>query len=209
MTFTERGRRAQILDAALETIVDLGWANTSFMRIAERIGVTKGAVLHYFPDKNALVGALVLDVHGRLAAAVDTALAAQDSAIGRIRAFILANTEFIAEHPRDIAAIIELSAAYRGPDGRRLAEIITAAEPLPRELRTLDLAALLARDRQQLRVRDVDFGILTLIIRGAIDAAAERRAHDPEFDPRPVGHELAEMVEIRLGSAATTSRADG
>jgi TetR/AcrR family fatty acid metabolism transcriptional regulator len=200
MTFTERGRRAQILRGAIDTIVELGWAQSSLVRIGERIGASKGAILHYFRDKDALVGALVLEVHTRVADAVAHAVAAETSAAGRIRAYIRANIDFIADNPRDIAAIVELGAAYRSPDGRRLAEIIASAERWPDELLPLDLAALLARERSDAQMRDIDTDTVAMIVRGAIDSAAERHARDPEFDPRPYGRELADMVETRLFS---------
>lgn len=198
MTFTERARRAQILRGAIDTIVELGWAQSSLVRIGERIGASKGAILHYFRDKDALVGALVLDVHTRLANAVADAVDAETTSSARIRAYIRANLEFIADNPRDIAAIVELGAAYRSPDHRRLAEIIDGADRWPEELLPLDLAALLARERADPRMRDVDTGTMAMIIRGAIDSAAERRARDPDFDPRPYGRELADMVQTRL-----------
>lgn len=204
MTFTERGRRAQILRGAIDTIVELGWAQSSLARIGERIAASKGAILHYFPDKDALVGALVLEVHTRLADAVGRAVAAETTAAGRIRAYIRANIDFIADNPRDIAAIVELGAAYRSPDRRRLAEIIASAERWPEELAPLDLAALLARERSDTRVWDVD--TMAMIVRGAIDSAAERHARDPGFDPRPYGRELADMVETRLFSSPRRKR---
>lgn len=208
MTFTERGRRAQILRGAIDTIVELGWAQSSLVRIGEQIGTSKGAILHYFRDKNALVGALVLDVHTRLAETVAHAVAAESSAAGRIRAYVLSNIEFIAEHPRDVAAIVELGASYRGPDGRRIAEIIASAETWPPELIPLDLTALLAREQANTQMSHVDAGIMAMIVRGALDSAAEHHARDSSFDLRPYGKELADMVEARLfGSAAHQQKA--
>lgn len=203
MTFTERSRRPQILRGAIDTIVELGWAQSSLVRIGERIGASKGAILHYFRDKDALVGALVLDVHTRLAEAVAGSMATETTAVGRIRAYIHANLEFIADNPRDIAAIVELGATYRGPDGRRLADIIAGAERWPDALMPLDLTALLTREWDATRMADVDIDVLAMIIRGAIDSAAERHARVPNFDPRPYGKELADMVEARLFPTST------
>lgn len=76
--------------------------------------------------------------------------------------------------------------------------IIAGAEHWSDELLPLDLTALLAREQAEIPAADVDTGILAMIIRGAIDSAAERHARDPGFDPRPYGGELADMVETRL-----------
>jgi TetR/AcrR family transcriptional regulator, fatty acid metabolism regulator protein len=198
MTFTERGRRAQILRGAIDTIVELGWTQTSLIRIGERIGASKGAILHYFRDKDALVGHVVLEVNIHLAAAVAAAIAAETTAAGRIRAYIRAYIDFIVDNPRDIAALVELGAAYRHSDGRRLIEIIESAERWPEELLPLDLAGLLAREQRDSEMNDVDTDVLAMIIRGAIDTAAGRHARDPGFDPRPYGRVLADMAESRL-----------
>ncbi|TDD52343.1 TetR/AcrR family transcriptional regulator [Nonomuraea terrae] len=205
MTFTERGRRAQILRGAIDTIVELGWAQSSLARIAERIGASKGTILHYFPDKEALVGALAFDIHTRLADAVTNALAAESTSIGRIRAYIRANIDFLADNPSDIAAVIELGATYRSRDRRRLKELMATAAPVPEELASLDLAALLTREQHASKLSDFDPDTLAMVIRGAIDAAAERLTRDPGFDPRPYGHELAETVERRIQPSPGTS----
>lgn len=205
MTFTERGRRAQILHGAIDTIVELGWAQTSLIRIGERIGVSKGAILHYFRDKDALVGHVVLEVTTRLAAAVADAVADERTGAGRIRAYIRSYVDFIVDNPRDIAALVELGTAYRHSDGRRLGEIIESAERWPQELLPLDLAGLLAGERRDSRTGDADTDLMAMIVRGALDAAAERHARDRDFDPRPYGRELADMVEGHLFRGTTPS----
>ncbi|QUB99521.1 TetR/AcrR family transcriptional regulator [Cellulosimicrobium cellulans] len=49
--------RQAILAAALESFADRGWDATSFVGVGSRAGVTRGAVHHYFPDKEALLSA--------------------------------------------------------------------------------------------------------------------------------------------------------
>ncbi len=52
-------RRVLILDAALECFVTLGYARTTSERIAERAGVSRGAMVHHFPTKQGLVQAAI------------------------------------------------------------------------------------------------------------------------------------------------------
>jgi AcrR family transcriptional regulator len=66
LTAPERGPRTQserraatrtaLLDAAIQCIVQEGYANTTTRRIAERAGVTPGALQHHFPSKAELLG---------------------------------------------------------------------------------------------------------------------------------------------------------
>jgi AcrR family transcriptional regulator len=48
--------RAALLDAAIDCIVEEGYANTTTRRIAERAGVTPGALQHHFASKAELLG---------------------------------------------------------------------------------------------------------------------------------------------------------
>ncbi|MCZ4519959.1 TetR/AcrR family transcriptional regulator [Rhodococcus ruber] len=51
--------RAKLLDAAIDCLVELGFAKTSTQEIARRAGVSRGAQLHHFPSKESLVIAAV------------------------------------------------------------------------------------------------------------------------------------------------------
>jgi AcrR family transcriptional regulator len=51
--------RARLMDATIECLVERGFAGTSTTLISERAGVSRGAQLHHFPTKNALVVAAV------------------------------------------------------------------------------------------------------------------------------------------------------
>ena len=54
--------RARLLDAAVEVLVERGFAGTTTTLISERAGVSRGAQLHHFPTKNELVVAAVSHV---------------------------------------------------------------------------------------------------------------------------------------------------
>ena len=49
--------RGKLMDATIEYLVDLGYSATTTTVIAERAGVSRGAQLHHFPTKAALVAA--------------------------------------------------------------------------------------------------------------------------------------------------------
>jgi AcrR family transcriptional regulator len=60
-TQQERSRATQqrLLDAAVTCLIEYGWSGTTTTTIADRAGVSRGAQLHHFPTKNALVLAAV------------------------------------------------------------------------------------------------------------------------------------------------------
>lgn len=55
--------RDQILEAAIECIVELGYANTTTTKISEIAGLSRGATLHHFPSKIDIIRAAVDYLH--------------------------------------------------------------------------------------------------------------------------------------------------
>ena len=51
--------RARLLEATVELLIERGYAGTSTTLVSERAGVSRGAQLHHFPSKAALVVAAV------------------------------------------------------------------------------------------------------------------------------------------------------
>lgn len=50
-------RRQQLIEATLNSINELGFAETSIQQIAQRAGVSTGIISHYFKGKNGLIEA--------------------------------------------------------------------------------------------------------------------------------------------------------
>jgi AcrR family transcriptional regulator len=59
--------RTALLDAAIDCLVDYGYARTTTRRIAERAGVTPGALQHHFASKAELLGELIAYIRARTA----------------------------------------------------------------------------------------------------------------------------------------------
>lgn len=58
--------RALLLEATIDALVEHGYAATTTTVIAERAGVSRGAQLHHYPTKAALVAAAVEHLAGKL-----------------------------------------------------------------------------------------------------------------------------------------------
>ncbi|MFI4913193.1 MAG: TetR family transcriptional regulator [Sedimentisphaeraceae bacterium JB056] len=57
--------REDILDAALDVMSEKGYSRMTFVDIAERIGLTKGAVYWHFKNKKSLLIELIKEFHDR------------------------------------------------------------------------------------------------------------------------------------------------
>ena len=54
-----RAMRLRLMEATVESLVELGWAGTTTTVVSKRAGVSRGAQLHHFPSKQDLVVAAV------------------------------------------------------------------------------------------------------------------------------------------------------
>src|SRR5690349_22346126 len=74
----ERSRATQqrLLEAAVDCLVEYGWSGASTTVIAERAGVSRGAQLHHYPTRAALVLAAVEHLAERRAAEIRAEAAA-------------------------------------------------------------------------------------------------------------------------------------
>ena len=54
-----RAMRRRLMEATVDSLVELGWAGTTTTVVSRRAGVSRGAQLHHFPSKQALVVAAV------------------------------------------------------------------------------------------------------------------------------------------------------
>lgn len=86
----ERGiaTRAALLDAALECLVEQGYAATTTIEVAKRAGVSRGAHLHHFPTKAELLAAAVGHLFERRMAEFRKAFANANSGANRLEAAI-------------------------------------------------------------------------------------------------------------------------
>ncbi len=94
---TGRARRARILDDAMTLFAQEGYADTSLREIAARVGVSKSALYHHFPSKDALLLA-VLEERDRRIDAATAALQARGAA-ARLRALPLSADENAHRQP--------------------------------------------------------------------------------------------------------------
>src|SRR5215831_4211277 len=79
-------RRQQVLDRALPEFAARGFAGTGTRELAAAAGVSEPILYRHFPGKDALFAAVLALVAGRLAQAIEAALARADTARGRLQA---------------------------------------------------------------------------------------------------------------------------
>ncbi|WP_416051551.1 TetR/AcrR family transcriptional regulator [Cupriavidus basilensis] len=117
--------KAKILMAGIESLAELGYAGTTISEIAERVGLTRAALLYHFESKNALMvavmNALYDEMASRFAAAAPAFLAPRER--------LLAVLDTMGNHASSTnqMALIELLLAARRDPGFRDEVALTVA----------------------------------------------------------------------------------
>jgi AcrR family transcriptional regulator len=156
----ERSRATQqrLLEATVDCLVEYGWSGASTTVIAERAGVSRGAQLHHYPTRAALVLAAVEHLAERRAAEI------------RAEATALA-----VDGDRRLDQVIDmLAAAFTGPLFVAALEVWVAART-DEELRTalVPLEARVGREMHRLAVDLLDADETRPGVREAVQATLD------------------------------------
>jgi AcrR family transcriptional regulator len=167
--------RLRLMEATVECLVELGWSGTSTTVVSQRAGVSRGAQLHHFPSKQALVvGAVEHLTERRRHAMADAVRTLPD--VGRTRAVLdVLAAQFTS--PVFFAALELWVAARTDPDLRE------AVAPLERRVGRETHAyalELLDVDEQRGRNRELVQATLDLLrglgLAGTLTDDSRRRA---------------------------------
>jgi AcrR family transcriptional regulator len=131
-----RATQVRLLDATVASLVERGWSGTTTTAVAQRAGVSRGAQLHHYPTKTALVIAAVEHLTHRRA--------------GELRA----EADALPGGPKRLDRVIDmLAASFTGPLFVAALELWVAART-DRELRDalVPLEARIGREMHRLTV---------------------------------------------------------
>jgi AcrR family transcriptional regulator len=94
-----RDRRSELLELGAEVFGQRPYDEVRVDEIAERAGVSRALMYHYFPDKRAFFAAVLRTEGERLFAATDTPPEPGQSLFEHLRAGVLAHLRYDEEHP--------------------------------------------------------------------------------------------------------------
>lgn len=190
LSFAETARRAQIVDCAINTIAELGFAKASVDQIAKRAGVSKGVITYHFPNKEEIVDAVIEKVVAAGRTYMEPRIRAETSAAGRLRAYIESDLEFIDAHRKPLIALVEIAMSARRADG----SLVIGPESLAR--RAAALEGLLRAGQRSGEFRRFNTRVMALTIIQAIDGVPPLLAREPNLDVKLHARELATVFAL-------------
>ena len=189
-SFTETARRAQIVDCAIDTIAEMGFAKASVEQFARRAGVSKGVITYHFPNKEEIVDAIIEKVVSAGRTYMVPRIMAETSAAGRLRAYIESNLEFMDAHRKLLIALIQIAMSARRADGS------PAIGPAALAERVAGLEELLRAGQRSGEFRRFNTRVMALTIIQAIDGMPPLLTREPCLDVKLHAKELATVFAL-------------
>ncbi|MDF3288760.1 TetR/AcrR family transcriptional regulator [Streptomyces silvisoli] len=185
-------RRSQIVAAAIETIAELGYAQASFARIAERAGISSTRLISYhFGTKDELMDEIVVEIAQSADRMIAERVAEQTTAAGALHARIKAQLHWIARYPAHVQALYEISMNARGSDGSLRYGMAASARA------NVDALEPILREGQRSgEFRAFDTQLMALTIKSAIDAAIVRMWQPPRLSVEECVQEITTIAAL-------------
>jgi TetR/AcrR family fatty acid metabolism transcriptional regulator len=184
-TFIEGVRRAQIVQCAADVIAESGYARATMAEIAKRAGIAKSVISYHFADKNELMQEIIRTGIETYTKFLESRMAAESTASGKIRAYLAASADFMVVHRSLNLAIVEIAFNALGPDGRPL------RATMPMEVHSASFEQVLLDAQASGELREFDVKVMAGLLRSAVthtmvmairaDPGADLAAYAREF----------------------------
>ncbi len=188
-SFIETARRAQIIECAILTIAELGYAQASLAKIAKRAGISAGVISYYFAGKDDLIAEVTAHVYEAGGTFIRARLAPNQSARVTLRAFIEANVAYFGVHPANAIAVMNIVRAGGAGQGG------TAYDAAVGEPRRAGISAILERGQAAGEFRAFSVPVMVATLVEALDVIPPQLAANPDLDTAEYGRELAELFD--------------
>ncbi len=187
-TFTEEARRKQIIDGTIDTLAKNGYVGTSFVTIAQSIGISRGLISYHFENKNELLHETYGAIYGARTDAIAAATASANMHVERLEAAIKSDLVFMAAHPTFFAALIEI--VFNVRDASSLKYLRELHDPS-----LLSVQTLLEDGQKAGAFGQFDAQYMAMIIDGAKDQFLGQLMTHPDLSAEAYANALIEMVK--------------
>lgn len=185
-SLTETARRAQIIEAAIATIAELGYASASFAQIAKRAGLSStGLISYHFANRDELIEQAAAQIVGAITAFMTERMAGITSAADALHRYIDGNIAFIESHRADMKALLEifLNGGFHYDAGTD--RTVTSA-----------VADILRAGQASGEFRSFDVTVMATMIQRAVDGLPFLLASEPGFDTRTYAIEVITAFDL-------------
>lgn len=113
-------KKKQIINAAIELIIEGGFSNFSVGKVANKLNMSKGVFTYHFPTKDSLLSSMVVSFYEEAADYMQQHIRTDKSAIDTLDSYIESCLYFAAEKKEQTIAVTDIILNSRTQDGERL-----------------------------------------------------------------------------------------
>ncbi|GIN12631.1 TetR family transcriptional regulator [Shouchella clausii] len=192
MSFIEKARRAQIVECAIETIAEVGYAQASLGQIAKRAKISKGVISYHFANKEELLEQIAIEYYLAWQSYIAPRVEVQKSPKEMLRVYIESNLTFVDENRKHVFAVIEMVSNKITADGK----LQFAADH--DEVVLLPIENILTQGMQEGVFREFtrpSARVMALTIRNAIDGFTIELMRNPQLNVQEYTRELITIFD--------------
>lgn len=192
MSFIEKARRSQIVECAIDTIAEVGFAQASLGQIAKRAKISKGVITYHFANKEELLEQITIEYYLAWHAYIAPRIEAQKSPKEKLRVYIESNLTFVDVHRKHVFAVIEMVSKSITADGK----LQFAADHDEAILHPIE--NILTQGMQEGVFREFtkpSARVMALTIRNAIDGFTMELMRNPHLDVQEYTRELVTIFD--------------
>jgi TetR/AcrR family transcriptional repressor of bet genes len=115
-SFIAEARRAQIVDAAIKTLDEIGYVQASLAQIAKRAGISTALISYHFSDKEDLMNHVLVKLLEASTSYILEKIRQHTTPQEKLNTFIIASLAYQGTHPTHNAALLEIIFNARTPD---------------------------------------------------------------------------------------------
>ena len=203
LTFLEAARRRQIVDCAIESLAEEGYAQTTLARIAQRAAVSKSVIVYHFGTKDDVLRAVADEVFARATEVVRPQVSAETSPSGQLTAYLRARVGFLATHRAHMLALFEIWMNLRDERGQLRfgeADAVDTVDAIERILRA-------GQDSGEFGAFDT--AVTAMAVRQAVDGVLLQLRARPDLDLDRYAEELTALFGRATAAPGRRTRSRG
>jgi TetR/AcrR family transcriptional regulator, transcriptional repressor of bet genes len=189
-SFIAEARRAQIVDAAIKTLDEIGYVQASLAQIAKRAGISTALISYHFADKDDLMNHVLVKLLEASTSYILERVHQHTTPQEKLNAFIVASLAYQGTHPVHNSALIEIIFNARTPDKIPYYKLSDdEEEPLLHELKQI---LQVGQDKGIFGIFNVE--VMASLIQGAIGEYMLSTAVTKKVDLETYSSELVKIV---------------
>ncbi len=197
-SFIAEARRAQIVEAAIKTLDEIGYVQASLAQIAKRAEISTALISYHFSDKDDLMNHVLVNLLESSTSYILDKVHSHSAPQEKLDAFIVASLAYQGTHPAHNSALVEIIFNARTPDKTPYYKLSDdEEEPLLDELQQI------LRQGQEAGVFGAfNIDVMASLIQGAIGEYMLSTAVTKKVDLETYSSELIKIIHQALKGAS-------